>query len=610
MGCSGSKEEDLPLVVRCRERRELIRAAANHRYALAAAHVSYFRSLKDVGDALRKFVDEELVSASSSSSSFSSPSLILPPSSRKKHGNADESSLHLHDDGDEEDSHLHLSDSSSSDVDSEDFEHHYHHGHESEDDAHQHHNHHPHARKGKSFDDEVRHLHNEDESSSHYPRPGLNGYGNGFGDGFVNTPYENPYAYPFPNPQPPRTYGEPYMDQWYPQGVPPPPVQPWYSSNSNMYYMRKSAPAARTVVQQPPAEPAYGYSDSYWNSSAGYGNAGYSGNYGYFPMGSPARSGNNGAVKVNSQKEAPPPPSPKASPWDFFNPFDGFDNGYPNYYQAERYGYGSNVSSPDSSEVREMEGIPDLEEETESEVYKEVPKGNRMKAEARKNSGETSSRSRAVPVHRKSEGSSRLVPPQRSESSYRSVPLHKKNEGRSRLGPQNKSDSSSKSVPSWSSEESEKPSMPPQYNGEGTKPPMQSGYSEKSAKLSMSPPHSMGTSWVDQSMDREMAGSGSISLTDEKSSSENIVLKSVDEGSVKKKGVTFDMEGTSKQDGDSSLLSSVTLLSPHGNRDLREVVAEIRDEFETASSYGKEVAVMLEVGKMPYQPSFLKGLIF
>ncbi|KAK6132296.1 hypothetical protein DH2020_033920 [Rehmannia glutinosa] len=88
---------------------------------------------------------------------------------------------------------------------------------------------------------------------------------------------------------------------------------------------------------------------------------------------------------------------------------------------------------------------------------------------------------------------------------------------------------------------------------------------------------------------------GSVSLSDEKSSPENVVLKSVDEGYVKKKGVTFEVEEISKQDGDSSKLSSV--------------VAEIRDEFETAASYGKEVAVMLEVGKLPYQPSFLKVIL-
>ncbi|KAK9271234.1 hypothetical protein L1049_026824 [Liquidambar formosana] len=60
MGCGGSKVDDFRLVTLCKERKEFIKAASEHRYALAAAHVSYFQSLKVVGDALRKFVDEEL----------------------------------------------------------------------------------------------------------------------------------------------------------------------------------------------------------------------------------------------------------------------------------------------------------------------------------------------------------------------------------------------------------------------------------------------------------------------------------------------------------------------------------------------------------------------
>ncbi|KAL6525073.1 hypothetical protein OROMI_030666 [Orobanche minor] len=670
MGCNGSKAEDLPLVVRCRERRDLIRAAANHRYALASAHVSYFRSLKDVGDALRKFVDVELVAAaSSSSSSFSSPSLTLPRNSKQKHGNADESPLHLHDceDDDEEESHLHLSDSSSSSEDGESDDYarhhhnHHHHGHESEADSHQHHKHHgAHVHKGKGLDDDdddESHLHSEEESSSHYPRGdfkrygnefgdrvgneggnsshyprgdfkrygngfgagvgneggnsshyprgggngfgdgvgneggnsshyprgGFSGHGNGFGNGLGNDPYANPYLDPYPYLPQTRSYVEPYMDQWDRQ-----PAQPWYSSNnSNVYYMKKAAPVTHTVVQEPPGEPSNGYSDMYWNPIAGYG--------GYVPMG----MRNNEGVKVNQQKEAPPPPSPKASGWDFFNPFDGFENSYTGYYSSGRYGYRSNPSSPDSNEVREREGIPDLEEETESDVYKEVLKGNKLEVEAKRSSGESSSHSSALSVHKNTEDSSKSVPQHRKEGSSRTVPLLK-NEGKSRSVPMHKSKSNPIAVSSSSSEKSEKPSMPLQSN-DNEKSSMPSPFSEKSVKPSTSTPHDEGTSWVDQS--------GSISLSDEKSSPEIVVLESVDEGYVKKKEVSFEVEEISKQDGDSSKLSSVTLLSPRGTRDLQEVVAEIRDEFEAAASHGKEVAVMLEVGKLPYQPSFLKVIL-
>jgi hypothetical protein len=63
----------------CCERVALIRAAADRRYALAAAHAAYFRSLAVVGDALRRFVASALAPATPGSS----PVLTLPPSPAK-----------------------------------------------------------------------------------------------------------------------------------------------------------------------------------------------------------------------------------------------------------------------------------------------------------------------------------------------------------------------------------------------------------------------------------------------------------------------------------------------------------------------------------------------
>ena len=136
MGCGGSKVDDLPLVTRCRERKELIKAASDHRYALAAAHLLYFHSLKDVGDAIRRFVDEELVIAAASSSSPGSPVLNLPSKEGKSKNSSSSTSIsHSLDSSthknhhnkskikgeaqeDLQDSHLHLS-SGSSDLDSD-----------------------------------------------------------------------------------------------------------------------------------------------------------------------------------------------------------------------------------------------------------------------------------------------------------------------------------------------------------------------------------------------------------------------------------------------------------------------------------------------------------
>ncbi|KAL2497202.1 hypothetical protein Adt_22752 [Abeliophyllum distichum] len=554
MGCSGSKADDFPLVVRCRERRELIRAAADHRFALAAAHVSYFKSLKEVGDALKKFVDEELITASTSSSSLSSPSLVLPPVGKSRKINNEGSSLHnpetsgsnggsvLHAHVDEDDeSHIHFSDSDEDEED--DWNHH----------------HHIHTHTHKDDDEDENHLHHVEEGdSSHYTHGGYNGYGYGYG--MMN----DRFAFP----PPPNSYGQPYsssyfsmeqpMDQylWGPPGMPPPQPQPqpqpqpmsgYYSSSSNVYYMRKSAPEMKTVIQEAaPPQPTNGYLNSYWNYPAPY---------------------ENGGVKVSPPKEPPPPPSPKATAWDFFNLFDGHDVGYQGYYSTGGYGYGSISSSPDSNEVREREGIPELEEETENEVYREVQKGKRVNAETRTTSKPSTPSSRSVPLYKNSEGYSKSGPMHKSEASSRSGPLHMNSGG------------SSRSLPSWSSEDSAKPSIPSEYT----------------------------KSTLGKDPSRNSEATGSISLTDEKSSSGSLVSKSVDGGSVKKKGVSFEVDETSKYEADSSKLSSLTTLSPNGTRDLREVVAEIRDEFQIASSYGKEVAMMLEVGKVPYHPGLLKG---
>lgn len=58
MGCWASRPAETALLALCRSRRALIREAIDHRYALAAAHAAYFRSLAAVGDALLRFARE------------------------------------------------------------------------------------------------------------------------------------------------------------------------------------------------------------------------------------------------------------------------------------------------------------------------------------------------------------------------------------------------------------------------------------------------------------------------------------------------------------------------------------------------------------------------
>ncbi|XP_024452011.2 nitrate regulatory gene2 protein isoform X1 [Populus trichocarpa] len=475
MGCGGSKVDDLPLVVLCRERKEVIKAASDHRYALAAAHVAYFHSLRDVGDAIRRFVDEGLVIASSSTAP-ASPVLTLPSREGKsrhisKNSSTSTSLSHSIDtkskDEEIEDSHLRLSSGSDLDSDSGSGSGHIH--------IHD-------TPEEEEEEGAVREIPSTSYNNNFndYPQPQGNwGFPNYSGD----NPYPNPYPYPYS----------------------------YENSYANTYYMKRSATPAKTVVYEDPS--VNGYSDG----GSGYYGGGY---FGYPMMSSPAR-------KPSPEKPPPVPPSPpRVSTWDYFNVFDAYDNGgsggYPAYHPYARYGYGSSTSSPDSKEVREREGIPDLEDETEHEVIKEVHKEKKKASEEMDLNGKMKFNEEMMRNY--GEGTSKSVHIESSSESLESV------------------------------------------KGKGI-------------KNSMSP--------------------------NTVQSPDSIVSKSPEEGSVRKKEVSFEVEDASNVtvEIESSKPSSVptTKLSAHGTRDLQEVVKEIRDEFETASGYGNEVALMLEVSKLPYQ---------
>ncbi|XP_065616456.1 nitrate regulatory gene2 protein-like isoform X1 [Quercus suber] len=483
MGCGPSKVDDLPLVTLCKERRDFIKTASHHRYALAASHVAYFQSLKNIGDALRHFVDEELVIGTDSPGS---PVLTLPSDQgkKKKSKNLNDSSsasISLShsledDDGDDiDDSHLHLSSDSDPDSGSG----------------------HIHIHDHTSPEEE---LEREQQPGFYYSPPPTNYW----------APPED-YQYPYPAAAP----------NWGPTG-----------STSYAYYMKSSAPQIQSVVIEEPER--YPVSNGQFPDS-GYGYSGY-GNNGFFGFsmgGSPANDPRNNGDQQPG-KPAPPPSPPRVSTWDFLNVFDSYDNsGYPAYYPQARFGFGSTTSSPDSKEVRAREGIPDLEDEMEQEVVKEVHKeGKKLKEEVNVNN--------------------------------RNVNLNNKNDRNRNM---NAGEGTSRGVPL------------PSHVGSGSS--------------STIPLHSSGDSSLHSSSARGK---------DVKSSSpDTIVSISSEHESSGKKGVRFGVDEASPIDAGSSKISSLTTLSNHGSRDLREVVREIRDEFETASSYGKEVALLLEVGKLPYQ---------
>ncbi|KAK9096081.1 hypothetical protein Sjap_021578 [Stephania japonica] len=480
MGCGGSKVDDLPLVTLCRERKELVRAAADHRYALAASHFSYFRSLKDVGDALRRFVDEEVVIGVAAAGSaldspvftLSSDELMVRKSKKKKKSKSDG-------DGKSKSSSS-LSSISSSHLRS-------HNDQESPE---------GYRDRDRDHDHDHNHLHFASDSDAESNKSSSS---SGSSSGHIHIASDSPeQEKEEPEPQP-------YSHWSVPSGM-----------NSYAYYMKKSATVNPSFVYQDPGMSA-GTSSSQWPDSSSYSNSGYPQYNGYFgvPMGSDYSPRDPYYYYQSNKPPSPPKPPPSPPPplqnsaWDFLNPFGSAEDAYTYYPMMGRYGIGSTASSPDSVVVRQREGIPDLEDEAEQEPVKELRKDKqKMEENVRGDFGE---------------GTSTAVPESHAYSE-------------DHLGPREKEIKSS---------------------------PDSTIVSENTGEV---------------------------------------------EEITRKKGVTFEVGAQSAQDGESSMPSSLTTLRTQGTRDMtqgtrdiREAVNEIRDEFAVASDNGKEVALMLEVGKMPYQ---------
>ncbi|KAL8257161.1 hypothetical protein R6Q59_029202 [Mikania micrantha] len=542
MGCRASKVDDLPLVIRCRERKRLIKSAVDYRYDLSSSHLAYFHSLKDIGYVLSRFVDEQLVIPSPSSSS---PVLTLPSDvgKSKKNGSMSSDSIsHVHSiDGGNHDSdselshsingHIHLHD----DDDSGGFEH---------------------KPPPSSSFNRPRDYNEMDPYEPYvtsrgppiYQVPNQTDWGDPYGFNRGQQPYlppwggaymGNPSAFPYQPPWGPNQTswgeGDPYVMNPSASQYQPPwgPYQANFDSyngyggdsnpspNRHVFFMKKSAPASHTVIQQ---EEARSFQEtSQWVDPTSYDPYGSTYGYGFSYGREPPPS-----QEPKEPKSPPPPPPPMES--DYFNFFDAYD------YHG--YGYEPIGSSPDISEVREREGIPDLEEETETEshneeVVKAKPFSTKRNLGEGKDDIEDSSWKETLSS---TEVSSRRTPPGKSEGTSKAAHVA----------------STSNSVPS-----------------------------------------------------ENKKGSHSVSTEVDKHSSETTVSQSPEEGHEGKKGVSFDIDEGSVQELISSSLSSLTTLSPHGSRDLLEVVHEIKDEFESAFGHGKEVALMLEAGKLPYLSKFV-----
>lgn len=69
MGITNSKSERSTALKLCKQRKRFIKQAIDSRYALAAAHVSYVQSLRNIGIALRRYAEAEVLVETSLSAS-------------------------------------------------------------------------------------------------------------------------------------------------------------------------------------------------------------------------------------------------------------------------------------------------------------------------------------------------------------------------------------------------------------------------------------------------------------------------------------------------------------------------------------------------------------
>ncbi|MFQ6630363.1 hypothetical protein Gotur_007926 [Gossypium turneri] len=317
MGCSSSKLDDLPAVSLCRERCSFLDEAIQQRFALAEAHVAYFASLKLFGQSLNSFIEYD------PEASLEAPPPPSPPSDKDKavdqveggssspkknvvshrhsHSNSG-SHLQFHSDSDEDDSSASL----------------HHSGHSSP----------LHDGGGGGH---IEYIH------QNYPNYG----------GFESGSFPNEFM---------------HMNFMKKQPMP-----------SIVYEQRPMNP--ETVYMGESSSPSSYY--PYFNDNPssylnpGYQNYGGFSNYSSYPapgydssLQQPSTAAVGGVA--SSSKPPPPPPSPpRASAWDFLNPFEIYEN-YNRPYTPSR----------DSREVREEEGIPDLEDEDYlHEVVREVHGG-------------------------------------------------------------------------------------------------------------------------------------------------------------------------------------------------------------------------------------------
>ncbi|KAL6958056.1 hypothetical protein U1Q18_040406 [Sarracenia purpurea var. burkii] len=245
--------------------------------------------------------------------------------------------------------------------------------------------------------------------------------------------------------------------------------------------------------------------------------------------------------QIPTSPQSPPPP--EISNWDYLNPFNVVDDTFSNYDSKGRYETDLSSIGPNLRKVREREGIPDLEEDEEEQTLVEEPKEIESKVNNKWNTDEGP----FIPKTRNGysgEGSTEAVPLKRDSGEGPSEAAWLKNSEDILLA-QEKETTSIHGVPATQKRDIDSIEKDPESN---------------------------------------LANSNCLE-EGEKNNNRDVEVKEA-----------------LKQEGVSSLWVSSTHFDTHESRDFKEVLKEIRDTFETAFDHGKDVSVALEAGKLQYQP--------
>ncbi|CAH9125979.1 unnamed protein product [Cuscuta epithymum] len=312
MGCTSSKLDDLPAVSLCRDRCSFLDETIHQRFAMAEAHVAYVHSLQSVGASLHRLFSLDLDDHSSPAAADDDDDGPTSPVHKagKKQHAADV--YHHH-----SSSGSHLCIHSDSDED--------------EDSSHSPSLHHQSESPppGHSY---------EDPSTPYTHSPQASTSGTFTHMNFMRNQSTPSVTYQ----QRPMSADTVRMDDlsssYYPYYNPNPNPNPNSSPNQSFFSYATTAAASFFGSSQP------------GRSSSSTSQPGYQA---WGPSSAPS----------TSKQAPPPPPPPTGSAWDFLNPFESFDNFHRPF-----------SPSRNSKDVREEEGIPELEEDDDSEheVVKKV----------------------------------------------------------------------------------------------------------------------------------------------------------------------------------------------------------------------------------------------